>query len=261
MGTEQGVVRRLVEQKTGRLAGSQQVRTAIFRAGKELAGTVFEPARVRRHFGITPAHESGRDFRQRPRIAESGAAFARYKARDKMMGGMWKGAVVLVLAAGCACVASAQAVAEAAGATANSSMAASGIKMPVLPTIQPPKPNSSSTSASSGPQVVGKDSAFMIAPSGPPPEEVNRKDLEENAGPNAGKLFLRSVPDHAIVFINGKIVGKTPLLLVVPPGKYDVEMRGPRQGNGSQTVGLLPKEMQKVVIKLKERYPSTVRAF
>jgi len=178
-----------------------------------------------------------------------------------MMGGMWKGAVVLVLAAGCACVVRGQAVAEAAGTTANSSMAANSIKMPAFPTIQPPKPSSNSSSTASEPQVVGKDSAFMFAPSGPPAEEVNRKHLEENAGPNAGKLFLRSLPDRAIVFINGKIVGKTPLLLVVPPGKYEVEMRGPRQGNGSQSVGLLPKEMQTVVIKLKERYPSTVQAF
>jgi PEGA domain len=105
------------------------------------------------------------------------------------------------------------------------------------------------------------NSAYMIAPKGPPPQEVNRKDLEDNAGPNAGKLLLRSVPDGADIFINGRVVGQTPMLLIVAPGKYKIDMRGPREGFGSKTIGLIAKDTQTVVVDLKQRYPSQVRAF
>ncbi len=106
-----------------------------------------------------------------------------------------------------------------------------------------------------------KKSAFMIAPKGPPPEEVNRKRLEDNAGPNGGKLLLRSTPSGADIFINGRLVGHTPMLLVVAPGTYKVSMRGPRQEFGSKTVGLIAKDTQTVFIPLQQRYPSQVRAF
>lgn len=143
--------------------------------------------------------------------------------------------------------------------TANSSVAASSVKAPAIPTIPTIHPVKARAEAT-GP-LVTKDSAYLFAPSGPPPEEVNRKNLEADAGPNAGKLFLRSVPGRAEVFVNGKIVGQTPLLLVVAPGKYQIEMRGPRQASGKRTIGLMPKEMQTVAITLREEYPSTVRAF
>ena len=140
---------------------------------------------------------------------------------------------------------------------AGNSVAASTAKLPPSPKIKPPK----SGTASTGPVIDPKDPAFMFAPSGPPPDEANRSVLEENAGPNAGKLFLRSLPDHAMVFVNGKVVGRTPLLLVVAPGKYRIEMRGPRQASGSETVGLMREETQTVVLTLQQRYPSTVHAF
>lgn len=115
--------------------------------------------------------------------------------------------------------------------------------------------------ASRAEAVPGKSAAFMIARKGPPPEEVNRKKLEENAGPNGGKLLLRSVPSGADVFVNGRLIGQTPMLVVVAPGRYKIEMRGPRQESGMETVGLIPKATQTVVIQLKQRYPSQVQAF
>ena len=102
------------------------------------------------------------------------------------------------------------------------------------------------------------ESAHIIAPDGPPPEEVNRKALEANAGPDAGKLLLRSTPSGAQVFINGAYVGKAPMLLIVPPGEYKVEMRGGRLETGSQIVGLLANQTQQVAMTLKQLYPSQV---
>jgi hypothetical protein len=108
------------------------------------------------------------------------------------------------------------------------------------------------------PAEASQGSAHLVAPDGPPPEEVNRKALEENAGPDAGKLLLRSTPAGAQVFINGAYVGKAPMLLIVPPGKYKVEMRGGRMETGSQIVGLLANQTQQVAMTLRQLYPSSV---
>lgn len=90
-------------------------------------------------------------------------------------------------------------------------------------------------------------------------EAANRKALEDKAGKNAGKLMLRSVPDKSTVRIDGKPVGKTPLLLIVPPGVYVVEMEGgPRMDYGRRQVDLLPKEAREIMLDLKPRYPTSV---
>ena len=93
--------------------------------------------------------------------------------------------------------------------------------------------------------------------SGEESEAANRKALEVQAGKNAAKLMLRSVPDEASVRIGGKPVGRTPLLLIVQPGVYVVEMEGgTRVGYGRQQVDLLPREAREVVLSLQPRYPA-----
>jgi len=89
-------------------------------------------------------------------------------------------------------------------------------------------------------------------------EEVNRHALEEEAGEDAGTLLLRSVPNKARVWVDGKPVGTTPLLLILPPGGYQVEMRGQRMGFAHREISLLPEEKREVVLPLKVRYPSQV---
>jgi hypothetical protein len=87
---------------------------------------------------------------------------------------------------------------------------------------------------------------------------TNRKALEQRAGKDAAKLMLRSVPSEALVYIDGKSVGRTPLLLIVPPGKYKVEMRGQREGFGERLIGLLPNETQELALTLVLRYPARI---
>jgi hypothetical protein len=89
-------------------------------------------------------------------------------------------------------------------------------------------------------------------------DEENRQAFEDNAGENAGKLLLRSVPSGADVFINDLFVGKTPLLLVIAPGKYEVDVRGPRLETGHKSVGVIAKDTESVVIALDQRYPASV---
>lgn len=87
---------------------------------------------------------------------------------------------------------------------------------------------------------------------------ANRKVLEEHAGKNAAKLMLRSTPTEASVKIDGKLVGKTPLLLVLAPGRYDVALYGKRMDQAEQKIDLLPKETREFVLPLKQLYPSEV---
>lgn len=87
---------------------------------------------------------------------------------------------------------------------------------------------------------------------------ANRKALEERAGKNGAKLMLRSSPTDAYVKIDGKPVGRTPILLIVPPGRYDVAMDGKRMEHAEQKIDLLPKETREFLLPLKQLYPTTV---
>ena len=142
----------------------------------------------------------------------------------------------------------AQAATEAATLNANSAAAAQNAKPPVFPAI-PTAPAQSSTNSAS---------PHLMARTGPPPDEVNRKDFEDNAGSQAGKLLLRSTPVGAKIFINDRLVGRTPLLMVIAPGKYSVDMRGPRDESGHSNIGVMPKETQTVLINLNQKYPASV---
>lgn len=101
-------------------------------------------------------------------------------------------------------------------------------------------------------------SGTLIAPAGPPPDEINRKHFEQSAGPDAGEVLFRSVPNGAAVFIDDMLVGNTPVLIFLAPGKYDVGMRASRQQSGHRTLAVMPKETQMVRIDLSQQYPSRV---
>jgi hypothetical protein len=157
----------------------------------------------------------------------------------------------------------AQAAAEQAGATNSSAGVAATTEKEIKPAGTAKDSGgarlvSPTMATPAKPAEASQGSAHLVANDGPPPEEVNRKALEENAGPDAGKLLLRSTPAGAQVFINGAYVGKAPMLLIVPPGKYKVEMRGGRMETGSQIVGLLANQTQQVAMTLRQLYPSSV---
>jgi len=84
----------------------------------------------------------------------------------------------------------------------------------------------------------------------------NRRALEAKAGKDAAKVMLRSQPDGAWVLIDGKGVGKTPLLLILAPGVYKVEMNITQRESSQKQIDLLPKETREVLLDLPARYPS-----
>jgi hypothetical protein len=88
--------------------------------------------------------------------------------------------------------------------------------------------------------------------------KTNRKALEQKAGNDAARLVLNSIPSDAFTYIDGMFIGRTPIALIISPGRYKVEMRGPRQEYGERTVGVLPSESQEVVFPLAVRYPASI---
>ena len=165
-------------------------------------------------------------------------------------------AVFLILSISLVKSASAQAVAETAGTTSVSgSVAASGAATAkAIGAVKFPSAGAAGAAPSGG----GATSPHLIASTGPPPDETNRKALESTAGKDAGKLLLRASPVEAQVWVDGKIVGKTPMLLVLAPGKYQVEMRGSRGQTGKSSVALLPRETRELAVKLEQLYPARV---
>ncbi len=158
---------------------------------------------------------------------------------------VWFGLAALALTFAGAGVAWGQAAAEYGGATA--SMGAVGTSV---------RPTEVRTSPSPAPQ--GMSGITLPARSGPPPDVANRQALQKQAGSTAAKLLLRSDPSNARVWIDGKFVGRTPLLLLVPPGKHLVQMQGDRQEQGAQQVDLLAHQTRDIEVRLTERYPTTV---
>jgi hypothetical protein len=143
--------------------------------------------------------------------------------------------------------AAAQAAAEYGGAVATA-----GARVISIP---PPK-----VQAPAVPQ--GKSgSAHLTAPAhaAEDAEAANRKALEGRAGKDAAKVMLRSEPSKASVRVDGKPVGQTPLLLIVAPAVYKVEMVGLSTELAHQEIDLLPNETREVVLTLKPRYPTRVQ--
>lgn len=91
-------------------------------------------------------------------------------------------------------------------------------------------------------------------------EVANRRALEQRAGQNAAKLSFKSVPANAVVRIDGKPVGLTPLLMSLAPGTYQVEMEGPRMEFGKQQLTLGAKETRDIELRLAAppRYPTHI---
>jgi hypothetical protein len=165
----------------------------------------------------------------------------------------WRIALLLGLLAAGVPRSQSQTVAALVAPITSLRMAAQSSRGPTFSLSAPPKqpsPASSSTKQNVSPHIV--------APDGPPPDVVNRKEFEDNAGDKAGKLLLRSAPSGADVFVNNLLVGQTPVLLVIAPGAYKVDMRGGRDESGRATVGVTPKETSTVAIELKPRYPSSI---
>lgn len=176
--------------------------------------------------------------------------------RPKMFQHAIEISLLVLLAASCAF---AQAAAEYGSTTSAMATSMSGINL--MNKVKFPDTSKEKPSViMSQPSSSGKTSANYIFDSLKQGSvSANRKALEQHAGKNAAKLMLRSSPTDAYVKINGKPVGRTPILLIVHPGEYNVVMNGKRMEHASQKIALLPKETREFLIPLKQLYPTQVK--
>ncbi len=164
----------------------------------------------------------------------------------------WLMAIGLVVLSS-ACSAAAQAAIEYGHvATSSSSVGLSGLSNKINSTLSPSQKSDSSSAA--------VKQAGPVAETPPNPQDANRRAIEQSAGQDAAKLTLKSVPEKAVVRIDGKPVGQTPLSMSLAPGTYRVEMEGPRMEFGKQQLILHAKETQEVELRLSTapRYPSHI---
>ncbi len=141
--------------------------------------------------------------------------------------------------------AQAQSVAEYGSSVSRSGGAAAGAKV-----VKPDLPQPATAAASS--------SAHMPVRTGESVAGANCRTLQQRAGADGAKVALRSLPDHAQVWIDGLFVGATPLDLTLAPGRHLVEMRDATSEMVRQQIELQPKQSREVLSTLKPRYPDKV---
>lgn len=168
-----------------------------------------------------------------------------------LLGWLQRALLVALLILFVADSASAQAAAEYAGALSIGAAVTQAQTEKKI--VFPPSPQEKSQSSHLRAQTLRAQTTNK------PLEATNRQVLEDHAGKDPGKLLLRSVPTGAQVWIDGKRIGSTPLLLILASGKYKVKMEGSRKAFAQKQVDLLPRERQEVVLNLEQRYPSHMR--
>jgi hypothetical protein len=148
--------------------------------------------------------------------------------------------------------AAAQATAEYGHIVTGNSAGLTGLSSKINSTLSPGKKAGSVPAPDKQPGVV--------TGTGNSPEDANRRALEQRAGQDAATLSLKSMPAKAVVRIDGKPVGETPLLVSLAPGTYKVEMEGTRMEFGRQQLTLAPKETREIELRLSAAplYPSHI---
>lgn len=111
-------------------------------------------------------------------------------------------------------------------------------------------------------RVPAKKQVFAHLPLGSQREEaaeMNRRELLKDAGEQPAVVLVRSQPSGSHVWLDGKLVGETPLLLVVPPGQHGIELRGARLSRAQKVIRVGPEEKKEFLLSLQPRYPAQVK--
>jgi hypothetical protein len=101
-------------------------------------------------------------------------------------------------------------------------------------------------------------SVFLAKPSGTPPEQLNREWFAKQAGKEGAQLTIDATPAQTSVWIDGKFVGKAPLMLTLAAGKHHLSLLGPRQEHAERDVNIVGGKNDRLTIRLQETYPSAV---
>ena len=150
------------------------------------------------------------------------------------------------------CPAAAQAAVEYGHIVTGSSTGLAGLSNKINSTLAPDKKSASVQTIDTQPGAATATESDL--------QDANRRALEQRAGKDAAEISLKSAPAKAIVRIDGKPVGQTPLLISLAPGDYKLEMEGPRMELGKQLLKVVPNERREIELPLSAppRYPSHI---
>ncbi|HWF12555.1 MAG TPA: PEGA domain-containing protein [Candidatus Acidoferrales bacterium] len=105
-----------------------------------------------------------------------------------------------------------------------------------------------STSPAS-PAVSGPAGAASMTPESA--AKANVQFFQAHGGPTAAEIAVRTVPDHASTWIDGKFVGPAPLTLKLAPGHHQILVRAVAMREYTQEFDLTAKQTQSIDVALK----------
>jgi hypothetical protein len=88
--------------------------------------------------------------------------------------------------------------------------------------------------------------------------KVNRAALAKEAGESGGTLRLASDPSDAAVFVDGRLVARTPAEIRVAPGKHQIEIARPDRERWSEQASVAKGQTVNISGKLENLYPSVI---
>jgi len=141
-----------------------------------------------------------------------------------------------------------QAAMEYGMATANSAGITTALKPPV-PNLGLPE-----TTSSAGPGAA----AGVPGGTAESAAKTNRQFFQSHSGADAAQVAVRTAPDHAQAWIDGKFVGPTPLDLKLAPGHHQVLVRAPNMHEAVREFNLAAKQTQSIDLPLKSSYQNQV---
>ena len=141
------------------------------------------------------------------------------------------------------CPAAAQAAVEYGHIVTGSGAGLAGLSNKINSTLAPDKKSASVQTIDTQPGAATATESDL--------QDANRRALEQRVGKNAAKISLKSAPAKAVVRIDGKPVGQTPLLISLAPRRlHKIEMEGPRMELGKQQLKVAPNERRKIELPL-----------
>ncbi len=103
--------------------------------------------------------------------------------------------------------------------------------------------------AAAAPAVSRPAGAAAITPEAA--AKANVQFFQAHAGPTAAEVAVRTVPDHASTWIDGKFVGPAPLTLKLAPGHHQILVRAVAMHEYTQEFDLAAKQTQSIDVALK----------
>ena len=99
------------------------------------------------------------------------------------------------------------------------------------------------------PAVSGPAGAATMTPEAA--AKANLQFFQTHAGPTAAEIAVRTVPDHASTWIDGKFVGPAPLTIKLAPGHHQILVRAISMHEYTQEFDLAAKQRQSIDVALK----------